>query len=929
MFFQDGFWELGPCTGPWPSIFGPSLFCPIGTTGFIAQGDIDGDGNNDQGSFWSVASITPSSTVEPFRADLIRLISAPPSGFARLLRSTDGDIAGIFDVFDSSVIVWYNALEGIIDDNEVAIYNALRGYDSGSQELERHYDDVPWGPYKFSLPGLVPSSAPQDLEPEPIIYGIDHVVTPDAWPGRGAVAQGWRNSNEEWGEKGELEADPRTFYDFQWSGLSPSNTIQSDVLTFSLNGNQYLNPDGVEEVKYSLDAAGRGVVTGLSCFNTITTDLNLDEILEQGKIYELNFTTGLLAGTEEGRQYPITAFGDSGDLAIFRVVTRAEGYTRAQAQEAAQAAGGRLAILNSQDKLDFVNGQLIGAGFDTLDGEWPSMWIGLSDSAEEGEWQWDTGEALGDVQNWEVGAPVVDPPENVFDFAQILGGVAADGATPVWFDEEGTVELEAFLLEIPLLNSNEIVLPSAIDLTAGVVTGSITASAGFDLVTNRSLGDPNCLQAGQTYRLDIISGELAGTSQFPITTWDEFTVTTVGDDPLPFDAAGVPSLATGDTFVLTPENVNATFSVGYVGRHFVEASDVLNAPADFSNLVRGADYRIEFLTGDLAGTSDTVRNWGFPTSAYLETETDFFGQLEVGDTFSIDLIELPAISISVGDKFEIGQIFEDWVQDKYDAGEMLAVDELTLSASPDFGGFGIAPTPDLIVDEGGLLGPLYAVAREDAIVFPPYPIGTLVGDRSEFILGTLDNHYQLGPFFFNPGDSSDIRLTINRASLSSQTAIDVGSYDLSFRVQFIDTYEGFAILGGLGEDTGFPFATTSSEREPDFDFDRDGASNLLEYALQSDVADPNERPAFLYALDEEAGSCTASLTKRPFTGSSLEYYFEYSTDLRTWTTIGDDDPIFEISVDDEETLEVTNLSNFPGELAAPACFLRVRVEIER
>ena len=404
-------------------------------------------------------------------------------------------------------------------------------------------------------------------------------------------------------------------------------------------------------------------------------------------------------------------------------------------------------------------------------------------------------------------------------------------------------------------------------------------------------------------------------------------MTTIGDDPLPFDVVGVPSLATGDMFVLTPENVNATFSVGYIGRHFVEASDVLDAPADFSNLVRGADYRIEFLTGNLAGTSDTIRNWGFPTNAYLETETDFFGQLEVGDVFSIDLIELPAISIAVGDKFEIGQIFEDWVQDKYDAGEVLAVDELTLSSPPDFGGFGIPATPDLIVD-ANLFGPLFAVAREDTIVFPPYPIGTLTGDRSEFILGTLDNHYQLGPFFFNPGDSVDIRLDMNRVSQSSQTAIDAGSYDLSFRVEFIDTYEGFAILGGLNED-GFPFATPSSEREPDYDFDRDGASNLLEYALQSDVADPNDRPAFLYALDEEAGSCTATLTKRPFTGSSVEYYFEYSTDLRTWTTIGDDDPIFEIAVDDEETLEVTNLSNFPGELAAPACFLRVRVEIGR
>ena len=99
--------------------------------------------------------------------------------------------------------------------------------------------------------------------------------------------------------------------------------------------------------------------------------------------------------------------------------------------------------------------------------------------------------------------------------------------------------------------------------------------------------------------------------------------------------------------------------------------------------------------------------------------------------------------------------------------------------------------------------------------------------------------------------------------------------------------------------------------------------------MQSDVADPNDRPAFLYALDEQAGSCTATLTKRPFTGSSVEYYFEYSTDLRTWTTIGEDDPIFEITEDTEETLEVTNLSIFPGELATPACFLRVRVEISR
>ena len=353
--------------------------------------------------------------------------------------------------------------------------------------------------------------------------------------------------------------------------------------------------------------------------------------------------------------------------------------------------------------------------------------------------------------------------------------------------------------------------------------------------------------------------------------------------------------------------------------------------------MRGGEYRLEILTGELAGTSDSIRNWGFPTNAYLETETDLLGRLETGDTFSIDLVELPGISVSMGDQFTIGQIFEDWVQDKYDAGEMLAVDEFELSFFYEIGvgeftpGFpnNAAELAMLEVDVG-FLGPLYAVARPDTIVFPPYPIQTPPGDRTQFILGTLDGQYELGPFFFNPSDSVDARLEIDRSSLSSAVTYDVGSYGLAFRVRYIDTYEGFALLGGLagggfGADAGFPFGTPSSERATDYDFDRDGASNLLEYALGSDVANAQDRPTFEYALDEVAGGCTATLTKRPFTGTSLEYFFEYSTDLRTWTTILEDDPIFEILQDDETTLEVSNLADFPGQLAAPACFLRVRV----
>jgi len=1066
MFFVDGFWNLSGCGHPSQSIIGPNLFCPLGTTGFIAQGDIDEDGENDQGSFWSIAEVVPAQSVEPFRPDLFRLLSAPPSGFTQILRGTDGDVSAIFDVSDSSVVVWYNVLGGSVDDYEITQYQGLRSYGAGKQELERHYWDVPWGPYKFVLPGLVPNNSRN--EPGDVIYGVDHLVTPDAHSGRGAVPQGWRNINDEYWEDGALEFDPRTFFRFEWGGLTSANTIQGDTLRYSMQAHHYVNADGIEATAYVPDSIARGTVTGLSCFNTITTDINLDNLLEEGKIYELTFTSGRLAGTEDAVQYPVTSFGDSGDISVLRVVSREEGYTWEEARDAAESAGGRLAVLNTQEKIEFVNEQLLGAGLDTAEGEWPSMWIGLSDSEEEGVWQWNTGETLveqppsfqdigsvadalapfevntfgstidtelglydadgnlvlsnddvgefGDILQsqldfptgleqgfyflavctfdsgfdqsdfdvfaggpggpyalthpdgvatgelgagavdwyrlavgspveggtWEVGSPTVDPPENDFDFAHILGGVAADGSAPVWFDEEGTVELEALLLEIPLLNSNEIVLPSANDLTGGVVTGSVVAGGvdEFTLETNRNLGDPECLVAGQTYRLEITSGALAGEDRFPITLWDGLTLSTEGavdvtgqpEPPLPFGEELI-----GTTFVLTPENVNATFTVGYVGRHFLEASDALGDPSDFSLLVRGGEYRLEILTGELAGTSDSIRNWGFPTNAYLETETDLLGSLESGDTFSINLISLPGITVSMGDQFVIGQTFEDWVQDKYDAGEMLAVDFIELGFLYEIGvgeffpGF---PNNEvelamLEVDQG-LLGPLYAVARPDTIVFPPYPIQTPPTDRNQFIVGTLDGQYELGPFFFNPSDSVDAHLEISRSSSSSAVTYDVGSYSLDFRVRYIDTYEGFALLGGLegggfGADAGFPFGTPSSERATDYDFDRDGASNLLEYALGSDVANAQDRPTFEYALDEVAGGCTATLTKRPFTGTSLEYFFEYSTDLRTWTTILEDDPIFEIVQDDETTLEVSNLADFPGQLAAPACFLRVRV----
>ena len=54
--------------------------------------------------------------------------------------------------------------------------------------------------------------------------------------------------------------------------------------------------------------------------------------------------------------------------------------------------------MNTQAKIDASNAYLQELG------EWPHLWIGLTDEAEEGQWKWITGEPLG-ADNWRPGEP--------------------------------------------------------------------------------------------------------------------------------------------------------------------------------------------------------------------------------------------------------------------------------------------------------------------------------------------------------------------------------------------------------------------------------------------------------------------------------------------------------------------------------------------
>ena len=73
-------------------------------------------------------------------------------------------------------------------------------------------------------------------------------------------------------------------------------------------------------------------------------------------------------------------------------------FTWQEAKADAEARGGRLAVLNTQQKIDATNNYL--SSLDT----WPEFYIGLTDQDNEGDWRWIDGTTLS-ASNWTQGEP--------------------------------------------------------------------------------------------------------------------------------------------------------------------------------------------------------------------------------------------------------------------------------------------------------------------------------------------------------------------------------------------------------------------------------------------------------------------------------------------------------------------------------------------
>ncbi|MDA7613434.1 hypothetical protein N8598_03975, partial [Akkermansiaceae bacterium] len=108
-------------------------------------------------------------------------------------------------------------------------------------------------------------------------------------------------------------------------------------------------------------------------------------------------------------------------------------FTWQEAKADAEAKGGQLAVLDTQDKIDAANAYLNENSTKSLE-----TFIGLTDEAEEGKWLWLTGAPL-TVSNWRDGEP-----NNIGNEDYVY--LKPDDRT--WADTKSTTTVNSYLLEI-------------------------------------------------------------------------------------------------------------------------------------------------------------------------------------------------------------------------------------------------------------------------------------------------------------------------------------------------------------------------------------------------------------------------------------------------------------------------------------------------
>jgi len=138
VFVRDGQVAYDGCRAPF--FFPPTTDCPLGSTGFLSGGDINGDGIDDGGTYLSVTQVAAAQLIEPARPDKVLLVSAPPTGLPR-------PSAGFAN---TSALLFFNIRTPVIRQFKMSQYFFNRVYTAGQRT--QFDDNFVQGTYRYAFP---------------------------------------------------------------------------------------------------------------------------------------------------------------------------------------------------------------------------------------------------------------------------------------------------------------------------------------------------------------------------------------------------------------------------------------------------------------------------------------------------------------------------------------------------------------------------------------------------------------------------------------------------------------------------------------------------------------------------------------------------------------------------------------------------------
>lgn len=230
---QDGNFAYDGCVEASPELVPSSGTCP-GSTGYLIDGDVDGDGTTDQQGFYAIVEVVPNLLLAPFRPDECQLISAPPSKLPRPL--------GPFE--DWSSLFYYNLLTPVVREFAIAGYEFVRTYNPGPGGLTRMKDEVIPGSYRFALPLT-------DTPGARFALAVTHLSTVEGYdpqdrpnikeyfyffpePDKRTNNTGDPRPVYPWDAAGNVILNPQQINPIAWTGVTQGNTFPTDTAYVSI-----------------------------------------------------------------------------------------------------------------------------------------------------------------------------------------------------------------------------------------------------------------------------------------------------------------------------------------------------------------------------------------------------------------------------------------------------------------------------------------------------------------------------------------------------------------------------------------------------------------------------------------------------------------------------------------------------------------------